>query len=1762
MKKSIVFIAIWFSFVTALLADNISILKIDKFYTKSQGENVYICAHFNNYFNEYRAKILKPYITVTPKIDFSVTVNYKEICVGNLEPSKKYTVSISKNIPLGKNSRLDKDYSKELTAPDFAPTFYFKESGYILPQKGDISIPIETLNIDKLSVSLYRINSNNLIDAINNYGFVRALEYYDLDEIESEKGYKLWQKKITLKNKKNVKKVWAIDVGKFLKERKSGVYILAVTTFNEDGEINLYNTKTQWFMISDIGLFTLEDDAGLHIYTKHLSNAKPYNGVKLKLVAKNNEVLGEKVVKDGKALFDKALLQGKGGLKAQAIYAYGDGGDFSVLDLSHPTLDLSDRGVAGREPPKDYDAFIYSNRGIFRPGESVAFNIIVKKINQKSAKNISISAKIIDSTSKVLAKALLLTDEFGYANSEFKLPIKAKTGRYKIVLYASSKEPIGMLNFLVEDFVPPKIEVKILEKPKLVTPKKPATIKAKVSYLTGEPLSDAEVEAQRVIHKAKNPFKEYKGYYFGKIDESFGNEYLDPIDKKSDSDGNITLDISSQESFDTSLPLDMFVTLSVSEPGGRVVESSFNIFYQNRDSYIGIKPNFKDNYIDLNAKPEFNIIYLQNQKPMPASLRYKLIEEESDYSWSFENGSWEYNVDYSDLRVVYEGDIDIQASPTLLALNKLNWGSYRLELYKDNKTLSSYRFSSGYWGDGGKHTPDKLPLSINKKEFKPNDKLKINIKPKFSGPIMINIANYHIFKTKTVDAKEGQDIELEFDIDKSWGSSVYVLATAFRAQSKTMGATRAIGVAYFSVIDPKKILDIKIDAPKKIKSKSKLLVEVSSKDALNKKLFVTLSAVDKGVLNLTKYQLPNPIKHFFGQLRLGVDIRDIYGDLIKAQGEHAVYSQGAGDEFEDSELSDASTPNRQKVVALMSKKTELVGGKAKIEFFVPDYQGALTLNAIAWSKDGLGKAKAEVIVKDAVSPELYMPRFLAVADKAKLTLRASFDKDASKGKYSFKIEANGVEISPNSFDFEYKDKSVVIKEFNAKALNASFAKISLKVLKDNKIVTSRDYELAIRYPLPKSFVREFMTLKKGESVDVKELIKDANISSLISASFKVSSAPLIDTKGIEQELKEYSFRCAEQTTSRAFVLLDSKNSDDIAEVKRAIERLESLQKLKGGFGLWSNSDVNLWVSAYVMDFLTTADKKGFKISPNALIEGLKYLENSLNRWASTQAEQEANIYALYVLAKNKKIFMSDIMHYVNDTQSKVKSAMAWGQLGVVLQIVGEKNLSKEIFTRAKESLNNSSYYFINYGGKLRDKASLVVLLKEAGFAKDAKKLLFDLSLNLQNRKYLSTQEMSQILRANKTINIKSDRVKIKVGNKVYNSNKAYYIKSKNIDDFKRVTNISNGDLWWNLSYIAIPSKESFNNIENRGFKIDKNYYSLDGKALNLQELAQSSRVVVVISGKVTDLAIEHPIITDFIPAGFELENPNISGIDNTANLSWLKDTTPAIHKEYRDDRFSAYFKPKKEFKFAYIARAVTVGEYSLSPVKIEDMYKPRYRAFSKYNDSKVIIKKANLLNNSSVNKDINQTENKQATLLESDYLKAATEPLGDLKKYSIYDLNYLRNGIFAYVGLDFSKTNPALFERYSKFSWYKPTISSGALAYAKLNETQKNNVQKLLKEEKKRLNGLVLADIYRVNVKQLDNDYLNRYTKEQLRILRNSLIARYGYKFKDKKLFKLFSQFSWYKPNENITASEIIDNKMNELQRANLMQILSVEKQK
>lgn len=270
-----------------------------------------------------------------------------------------------------------------------------------------------------------------------------------------------------------------------------------------------------------------------------------------------------------------------------------------------------------------------------------------------------------------------------------------------------------------------------------------------------------------------------------------------------------------------------------------------------------------------------------------------------------------------------------------------------------------------------------------------------------------------------------------------------------------------------------------------------------------------------------------------------------------------------------------------------------------------------------------------------------------------------------------------------------------------------------------------------------------------------------------------------------------------------------------------------------------------------------------------------------------------------------------------------------------------------------------------------------------------------------------------------------------------------------------------------------------------------------------------------------------------------------------------------LHSAYRNDRFVTALRKDENSSFvvSYIVRAVTLGSFTLPPAKIEDMYQPRYRAFSPFVSDKLVIKVAQEIN-APAQQNTPTSPKKQSNPLDSErYIKAYRAPIGDLRHYSVMEINYLRNGIFAQAGLSFEKSNPSLHKRFSAFSWYHPSDTRSASVYVRLTPLQKKNVQILLAEEKRRCGGLVLADFYRVKIKSLTKDSLKKYTKRELRILRNSLIARHGLIFKESELKRIFTEMPWYHPI-NITTSEILDHQMSDLERANVQLMLKMEQQK
>ena len=472
----------------------------------------------------------------------------------------------------------------------------------------------------------------------------------------------------------------------------------------------------------------------------------------------------------------------------------------------------------------------------------------------------------------------------------------------------------------------------------------------------------------------------------------------------------------------------------------------------------------------------------------------------------------------------------------------------------------------------------------------------------------------------------------------------------------------------------------------------------------------------------------------------------------------------------------------------------------------------------------------------------------------------------------------------------------------------------------------------------------------------------------------------------------------------------------------------------------------MWVSAYVLDFLTRAKKAGYAVPKRNIDAGLNWVENNLNRWSKYGSHEEADAYGLYVLTRNGRTLMSELKYHANNAKSNIKSAQAWAHLGASFAYVGNKKLAKKMFEKAKASLgySYSNWYYSNYGGALRDQADLVALMYESKVGNDWENIVADLALNTKKKTYFSTQEMSTLLKVAYMMN-DTKKVDLKLlSNNVQLALKqgAYKTKINTLSDMPSIKNISANNNWYDLSFKATPVASYYASQNNNGFSLLKGIYTMEGKEANLSNIAQNTRLVVIMAGKIENKAIQDPLLTDWIPAGFELENPNLTGTDATTALKWLKKQSKTDHKAYRNDRFAAALTVdsdlrKNGFILAYVVRAVSAGSFTLPPSKIEDMYQPRYRAYSQFLQSKLeivsqgmieVVKQKSVEHNTTQVKqpEVVKPVDKNVTaipgaLTEKDYLNVYDYPINDLSKYKIVQLNFLRNAIFAHAGLSFEE---------------------------------------------------------------------------------------------------------------------------------------------
>ncbi len=1505
------------------------------------------------------------YLTVDDAAPKAVSTSARQICVEGLEHGEHYRIAVRQGLPAAIGEVTESPVALSIYVRDRAPTVRFSGENFVLPATGRHGLPMVSINAPTAKLKLHRIGDRSLAPLLSGYNFLNQLSSYNMDLLD-ESGELVWEGEIDLGGGLNEEVLTSFPVDEALPERKPGVYVLVATPEGDQSE-SWQGKATQWFVVSDIGLSTYAGEDGLTVFARSLSSAKPLAGATLQLLARNNEILGEATTDArGRASFTPGLMRGASGLAPAGLTAKGADGDFVFLDMTRAGFDLSDRGVTGRAAPGAVDVFAWTERGIYRAGETVHAAALARDDTSEAVENLPLT--FVFTRPDGVEERRVVSDgrALGGHHVPFALQPNAMLGTWALAIHTDPKAAaIARINFLVEQFVPDRIEFDIDVATPEIAIGETAEVTLDGRYLYGAPAAGLELEGE-VSVGTKREWDRFPGFFFGLADEEVEAVTtplaLDPTDE----DGHAAFEAATGTLPFTTRLHDGKVTVRMREGGGRAVERSASFAIRPEAPVIGIRPDFSGTEVAENATAGFRLIAVtpEGEREAIEGARWTLTKIERNYQWYRSNNYWNYEAIESESRVA-DGRIDIAATgdPAALSL-PVGWGRYRLDIESDNPAgpVASFAFNAGWFVEAtSTETPDGLEIALDKDRYQAGETARLKVSPRFAGELLVTVGAERLYTT--LDASVPEDgAEIEIPVTADWGAGAYVTATLYRPgeASESRLPARAIGVKWLAVEPAGRRLDVALGAPEKAEPRAALTVPVTlSGLAAGEEAFVTVAAVDVGILNLTRYKAPDPSAWYFGQRRLGLELRDLYGRLIDgsagAFGRLRTGGDGGGMTVEGS-------PPTEKLVSFFSGPVEVdAEGKAEISFDIPEFNGTARLMAVAWTKKAVGQASADVVIRDPLVVTAGQPRFLATGDEATIRLDIH-NTDGPAGDYTLSIDKNGTAGldfggAPQSVSLDAGQRTAITLPVTAGATGDATMTVSL-VHADGATV-ERTLYLPVRQPAMPLTSRRIVSLAAdGGSIRIDGGLLADSLLDGASVAVGVSHAAAFDVPSLMTSLDRYPYGCSEQTTSRALPLLYAAELSAAAgmevdpdlkdRIEKAIARIMTFESSSGSFGLWGPGWGDLWLDAYITEFLTRAREAGHTVPAQGFASALDNLQNQLSYTTEVEERGTEIAYALYVLARNRKASIGDLRYYADARIDEFTSPMARAQLAAALALYGDNGRAEKAFASAlsaAEAGADDSLARSDYGSSLRDGAAILALAAEVRPAPAVVPALARfVAQERQEKDNLSTQEQVWLVLAARAVAASSETIRLDIGGAAHEGAFATRIDGAElIENPLVIANRGSEPVDAVITTVAAPAEPL--PAGGEGFVLTRTYYTLDGEEANVTEVAQNDRFVVVLNIESHNEWPARIALTDLLPAGFEIDNPRLVGSAQLGNFDWLGDPEVA-HSEFRDDRFVVAFDTEGpgDFTAAYVVRAITPGTYAHPAAVVEDMYRPQFSA--------------------------------------------------------------------------------------------------------------------------------------------------------------------------------------------------------------------------
>ncbi len=1505
-----------------------------------------------------------------------VRVEAKQICLDGFNHGETYTVAVRQGLPSVVDEQLLKSSDITVYVRDRSPSVRFSSKAYVLPKFGQRGLPLSSVNTKEAELKIYRIGDRNVLSTVINGQFGSSLNDYEASELAGKYGAEIYKGILDIDSKLNEDIKTAIPVQKILPDMNPGLYV--IRAWPKNGKYGSNRGTTQWFIVSDLGLSSIKSQNGLHGYVRSITNAAPTKGVLVRLLAKNNEILGTGISDDnGTVKFNGALLTGKGGNKPALMVAETSDGEYGFVDLTKASFDLTDRGVAGREAPGPLDGYVFAERGVYRPGEEVQLTALLRDQQGRGVDQMPLSLIITRPDGKEHARVNL--PDQGAGGRHYSLPLvqSAMTGTWRIKLMGDEKRgSIGGTSFLVEDYVPERMELTLRKETDVWSRAVPAEIKVSGVYLYGAPAAKHQLKGDFTISRKSDGLEGYEGYKFGLSDERFLNVHktisaLSLLNEK----GKSTVQLELPDFERPSKPIEARINLRLLEPGGRQVVRAVKIPVANERPMIGIKQISTADEMKTQKRARFDVVRLDKKgRKQAETLNWELVEVTKHYQWYNQNGYWRYEpVTYTNR--IAKGSFEALEDGAARIEMPVKRGRYRLEVVSPtyNQLAASTEFSVDWYGANNADTPDVLEIASDKQSYKIGEKLALRVKPQAAGRTLVAVMNETIIETREVSMDETGG-EVVFDVDEKWGVGAYVIAMHYHKLDTVEGKMpgRAIGVKWIKLDEAPRRLDVSVDLPLKQVANKELIMPVTVKGlSAGEKAYVVIAAVDEGILSLTSHQSPRPQSHFYGQRRLASEIRDVYGHLIDGMGGAEGRIRSGGDA---AGLQLQGAPNSIKPVALYSGIVSVdENGRADVKFEIPQFNGTLRVMSVVWSKDKLGSSEQKLVVRDPVVILASTPLFLTKGDQSRLFLSVD-NVDGPAGSYKLDVSSDaGLEFITSETEapiqLETGKRVNLALTMTGRKLGMANFKLRLKQLDGDEpsshLEIVQNHQLYIQPGQPNATWRTVQKLRPngGKLVLGKDIFTDI-IPETARATVSVGHLAGLDVAGLFESLDRYAYGCAEQTTSRALPLLYAAKiaphygrtiSKDLPErIEKAVRRLASLQNSQGGFGLWSPHRADLWLTAYVADFLTRAREMKFTVDPEMLALALQRLQNSVNFASDFKKGGQDIAYALYVLSRNGKANIGDLRYYADTKISHFATPIAQAQIAASLAMYGDMKRASTAFQTAYKTMEETGndtgtyHYRRDYGTRLRDRAALLALLAESKSTSLPKPKLINALMEERERKlYTSTQENAWLLLAANALEDQDRSTLLEINGEEKQGLFRESFQPLDVDTSEYT--ITNNGAEEVMAVLTIHG--SANNplpALDKGIGLKRQFFNLGGKEISLINARQNDRVVVVLTVEDRDNRGGRLLLTDHIPAGFMIENPNLVTGSNLANFTWLKTSIWPVHQSFRDNKFVAAFNlstgrrnnETRMIKVAYIMRAAHDGRFIHPAAHIEDMYRP------------------------------------------------------------------------------------------------------------------------------------------------------------------------------------------------------------------------------